>query len=188
MGKTRFGREVAQEVFHDLQTWNWNDCCVLWKPAGSFRRGKVEIGDLEIVYVPRWAQGSVDLFGAGEMENQAESMLESMWKAQVFEVRLTKKGTRVWGEKNKLAVHNATGLPVDFFATTEKNFWNYLVCRTGGKKNNIEICEAARRRGMKWRPYEDGFDLADGTRLHCETEQAVFAAVGLPWKEPWERK
>lgn len=187
--KTKFDRAVAEQVQVDLLEWGWELGCEIWTPAGSYRRGKEEIGDLELVYVPRFMPGfDRDLFGSNLDVNLADLVLKKMMAAGRLVPRKTIRGNETMGGKNKLMRHTVTQLPVDFFATTKRNYWNYLVCRTGGEANNIAICQAAKKRGMKWRPYEDGFDLADGTRLHCENEEAVFAAVGLPWKVPRERE
>ena len=37
----------------------------------------------------------------------------------------------------------ASGIPVDFFATTEEAWFNYLVCRTGPAELNTRIASAA---------------------------------------------
>jgi hypothetical protein len=39
-------------------------------------------------------------------------------------------------EKASLRIANRTGIPVDLFAATEDNWWNYLVCRTGPADSN----------------------------------------------------
>lgn len=37
----------------------------------------------------------------------------------------------MYGSKNKLMRHRASGIPVDLFSATTANWFNYLVCRTG---------------------------------------------------------
>ncbi len=68
----------------------------------------------------------------------------------------------MWGEKNKLAVHVASGVPVDLFAATEANWFNYLVCRTGPGESNIAIASAAKAMGWQWHPYGTGFSRPVG--------------------------
>jgi hypothetical protein len=49
---------------------------------------------------------------------------------------------------------------------------------------------AAQAKGWKWNPYGSGFSRAVGLgrEVHQVTrEQDVFAFVGLPYLEPWQR-
>lgn len=158
--------------------------------AGSLRRRKAEVGDVEILYIPRTAVRPLDFF-ATETVNLADEELARMLSCKLIEKRTNKLGSEVWGAKNKLARH-AGGIPVDFFSATAENWWNYLVCRTGGAENNVAIASAAQRKGWKWNPYGSGFSrggaLAGESETHAVTsEEEVFAFVGLPWREPWER-
>lgn len=74
----------------------------------------------------------------------------------------------MWGEKNKLAVHVRTGIPVDFFAATEANWWNYLVCRTGGEQNNIAIASH--------------LSAAAGSGTHTELASRAVARSLAKWR------
>jgi len=96
--------------------------------------------------------------------------------------------TETWGAQNKLALHVASGIPVDLFSTTAANWWNSLVCRTGGKENNLLITRAALRRGWSFEAYGSGFHRLDRTERHETTsEQDVFEFLDLKYLEPWER-
>jgi hypothetical protein len=66
---------------------------------------------------------------------------------------LLAKGLKQHGPQNNLMRHVATGLPADLFATTEANWWNYLVCRTGPVVSNLWIALEAKARGWHWNPY-----------------------------------
>jgi DNA polymerase/3'-5' exonuclease PolX len=79
---------------------------------------------------------------------------------------------------------------VDLFTATRENFFNYLVCRTGGEESNIRVASAAIARGWKWNPYGNGFSrvVGLGSEHHDVTsEREVFEFVGLPYLEPWKR-
>lgn len=115
-----------------------------------------------------------------------EQSLQAGWLAK----RTNKDGGVAWGAKNKLAVHVPTGVPVDLFAATAENWFNYLVCRTGPGESNIRIAAAAKTRGWKWTPYGAGFarPMGLGEAIHpVESEREVFEFVGLEYREPWER-
>ena len=79
-------------------------------------------------------------------------------------------------------------MPVDFFATTESCWYNYLVCRTGPSALNTMIASRARERGMKWHPYGTGFEiLATRQQIAMDSEEAVFEVVGMEYLKPEER-
>lgn len=172
---------VAKEIMSPLA-----DVTLRIAVAGSLRRGKPEVGDVEIVYVPLTDTVPVDLFGGTVARDLAAARIEQLVISNLLAKRLNHDGHPTWGPKNKLAVHVASGIPVDLFATTEECWWNYLVCRTGSAETNKQICIAAQERGWKWNPYGPGFSRG------CETESVtseaeVFAFVGLPYMPPEKR-
>lgn len=155
--------------------------------AGSLRRMKQQVGDVEIVYIPRFEKRMWDFFEERPV-SLAEETLDRLLRGGVLSYRENRIGGTAWGAKNKLAIHNASGIPVDFFRTTDHAWWNYVVCRTGSRHNNERIATAARLIGWQWNPYDSGFTrLSDGSRHAVFSEQDVFAFVGLPYLEPWQR-
>ena len=217
--KTKFPVEVAKTVARELCEV-LKPCCEMnaaeGRPflvvAGSLRRRKAEVGDLELVYVPAWGEISNDLLP--EQGCLVEHALDVMIAKGILAKRLNSKGSVMWGPKNKLALHVATGLPVDFFAT-QKSFWhNYLVCRTGGADSNKTLALRAQERGLAWHPYHAGFSVESaavllsiidregihleggplrpelirtGKMIEANSERDVFALAGMEYKEPWER-
>jgi DNA polymerase/3'-5' exonuclease PolX len=183
--KVRYPRSDAMAVAKEL--------CAALKPvteklvvAGSLRRRKPMVGDVEILFVPKMIEVKFDLFNTLKV-SAADAYLEQMLKAAVLKKRLNAKGHSMWGEKNKLAVHVSSGIPVDLFTATEENWFNYAVCRTGGAQTNVRICEAAQARGWKWNPYGPGFTDHLGETRKVTSELDVFEFVGLKYLEPWER-
>ena len=186
--KKKFPRDLAARVLADIMP-EFQPACERVIIAGSFRRLKEEIGDLEIVYIPK--RGSIphrtELFGT-EQVDFAALKIESMLHSGKLVKRVNAKGGFTYGEKNKLMVHTATGLPVDFFSTCEANWHNYLVCRTGPAELNVMICEAAIREGGRWNPYGPGFTRKDGSLVPVRSEKEVFDFTGLPYAEPERRE
>lgn len=184
--KIRYPRAAALDVAREL--------CVALKPvtlrlvvAGSLRRMKAEVGDVEVLFVPKCEPRKLDLFHVGPVDLAAE-MLEGLLRSGVLTKRVGKHGGTSWGEKNRLAVHVASGIPVDLFAATEANWWNYLVCRTGPAESNKRICMAAIAKGWKWNPYGQGFSNAQsGLTVAMESEEQVFKFVELPFLPPEKR-
>ncbi|MES2597221.1 MAG: hypothetical protein V4662_17875 [Verrucomicrobiota bacterium] len=205
--KRRFPRDLALSVFHELEPILAPVCepgGPKEKPwmtvAGSLRRGRADVGDIEIVYAPTLGMVPDGLFSSpGNLFNHT---LDELLERGVIAKRLTSTGKPMWGTQNKLATHVATGLPIDFFSTSVSLFFNYLVCRTGGKANNEQIATAAHLRGIAWRPYRGGFEVIDanlastafpeiaitsGKMLLARTEEDVFSLAGLPFLPPTQR-
>lgn len=180
--------EVAEKIVAALEP-----ACESIIIAGSLRRRKPLVGDVEIVFVPKiFAGRATDLFAAPSNESCADVILGDMLKTGLLAKRQNVKGSQMWGPQNKLAVHVPTGIPVDLFVTNAESWWNYLVCRTGGAESNIAIAAAAKRRGWKWNPYGSGFSrggpLAGEEEIHLVTsERDVFEFAGLRYLEPEQR-
>ncbi len=161
--------------------------------AGSLRRGKAEVGDVELLFIPRRgpARRPGDLFPVDC--NFAEMQIEAWLERGTLGKRASEESTFSWGPWNKLALHVASGIPVDLFATTEANWWNSLVCRTGPLESNKAIAAAAIARGWTWRAYGAGFTRLypnDEGRIEeyaTRSEEDVFRFVGLPCLPPEQR-
>lgn len=153
--------------------------------AGSLRRGREMVGDVEILFVPKMDSVQVDFFGSRELVSQADQEIARMLADGLLTKRPSKLGVYSWGDKNKLALHRS-GVPVDLFATTEECWFNYLVCRTGPADSNLAICNAAIAKGWKWTPYGMGFYRLGHTEI-MRSEREVFEFVGLPFNPPEKR-
>lgn len=173
--------EVAESLVELLQP-----ICERIEIAGSLRRRKAMVGDVEILYISESESRPDGLFDRIDV-NLADEALLALIDAGVIDYRLNVKGSRMWGDANKFAVHRETGIPVDFFRTSEAAWHNYLVCRTGPGASNIRIAEAAAKRGLKWHPYGVGFTKGRET-LVIRSERQVFETVGLPYLEPEARR
>lgn len=193
--KTKYPRAAALDVARLLVAC-LKPCCSHLIVAGSLRRLKPEVGDVEILYVPNIVTGPDpdDLFGKQKSFNAVDvALAELIDKHAVLGKRPNIHGHTAWGAKNKLAVHLASGIPVDLFEATVENWWNLVVCRTGGQNSNVEISMAAQRAGWNWNPYGCGFSRPNPERngwslireIHSERE--VFEFVGLPYREPKDR-
>lgn len=157
--------------------------------AGSLRRGKQSVGDVEILFIPKTDTVPDGLFDK-MVVSLADAALDSLFRQGIIAKRKNSLGSEVWGAKNKLAVHLATGIPVDLFVATESNWWNYLVCRTGGAQTNVRIASAAQHIGWKWNPYGVGFSRPSGLgeEIHAvQSEREVFEFVRIPYLEPSAR-
>ncbi len=190
--KTKFPAAMARSVADSLVQWLADAClpgrCVV---AGSLRRGRPEVGDIEILYIPRVEIAPVEGRLFAEPVNLVEQRLAGALEGGWLQKRINRAGFETWGDQIKLARHVESGVPVDFFTATAENWSNYLVCRTGPRESNEAIARAAQARGLKWKPYTAGFCWADDPNEHVVQrvfgERGVFEIVGLPFLPPHKR-
>lgn len=146
--------------------------------VGSIRRQQPDPGDIELLCIPRktvWDGDALDV------------KVKSLIASGVLDYRKNIIGSKVYGPKNKLLVHKATGMAVDIFSTDEECWPVAMVIRTGSKENNIKIAKAAHKKGLHLLAYGPGFRKNNGEVIVCKSEKEVFEKVGLDYKEPWER-
>ncbi len=161
--------------------------------AGSLRRRKAMVGDVEILFIPKLAHQpalqQTDFLSepVPRYKNLAEETIQRLVTSVCIIQRKNVNGSVAWGPKNKLGLHVGTNVPVDLFTTTAANWFNYLVCRTGSAENNIRISNAALAQDWEWHPYDEGFSDAKGNIIPVRSERDAFALVGLDYLEPWDR-
>lgn len=173
---------VASELIAQLQPH-----CHRIQVAGSLRRGVRLVGDIELLLIPKMARGGVpgDMFAQQDVD-LADQRIDGLLREAVLSKRLNKKGSSTWGSQNKLAVDIKSGIPVDFFSTTEKNFWVSLVIRTGPKEFNIRLIQEAGKRSVKLHAY-GVFEDINGGEIVPGSEEEVLAIAGLNWISPENR-
>jgi DNA polymerase/3'-5' exonuclease PolX len=126
--------------------------------AGSFRRRRETVGDLDILVTSEEPERVFDAFSA---------------LPEVREVRL--RG----GTKETVLLTN--GLQVDLRVVAPVAFGAALQYFTGSKDHNVHLRSIARDRGLKINEYGvfRGEELVGG-----RTEEEVYGALGLPWIPP----
>jgi len=129
-----------------------------WEVAGSFRRGKETIGDLDI------------LVHAGDRKEATEAILEHGAVKEVIS-----KG------KERVSVRLAGGLQVDFRFFEPPSFGSALMYFTGSKAHNINIRRIARDK--HWKLNEYGL-FSGEQRLAGKTEKAVYKRLDMMWLPP----
>ena len=199
----------------EKRRWPWSEAyivakeiCGKLKPsvhrmivAGSFRRQKETVGDIEILFIPlvrervlpRPPQEQLSLLEPLkppqiERYPATDDAIVELEQLGLLARRKTADGRESYGPKNKLMVHPPSGVPVDLFTATEENWWNYVVCRTGSMESNVRIAQAAKDLGLRWNPYGSGFTrLSDGSKIIVRSEREVFETVKLPYLDPSQR-
>lgn len=136
--------------------------------AGSIRRRRPEVNDIDIVLVPR-------SFAWTTIIKQVQDQ---------FYARIVKCGPKLATLKLPLPVGSTT--TVDFYNTTYEKWGVLLLIRTGSKKHNIILCSRARALGMMLSA-KDGV-VKDGKVVASRTEEEVFKALDMRFVPPEERE
>jgi DNA polymerase (family 10) len=152
--------------------------------AGSIRRGKAEVGDIDIVALPK----CMDLPGA--LGGTAHFNESQVWKG-MLPMALMKLGLRVEASGQELLRFSFVEpeLQVDVYRARPDTWGVILLVRTGSKEHNVKLCTLARSKGLKLSAAEgvvaqDGF----GSIVACRTEESIFSALGLAYVEPKDRR
>ncbi len=127
--------------------------------AGSLRRMRATIGDIDLVVAT----------------TQADKVMEAFAEhADVMHV--LSKG------KMKTSVEFHNHLRAQLWAHAPQRFgtaWQYA---TGSKEHNIRLRELAQKQGLSLS--DQALVHEDGSEITCEEEEAVYQTLGLPWMPP----
>jgi DNA polymerase/3'-5' exonuclease PolX len=187
--KPRFPATEAKAVAVELMRW-LDPACERLVVAGSLRREKPTVGDVEIMYVPITGIGPdpSDMFAAHEV-NFTDEVIATMEKEGVLERRKNVAGRETFGPLNKLMRHRASGIPVDLFSEPNlADWWRSLVMRTGPKELNLRLITTASKRGVRVHAYGTGLTDLHGNPIACESEEQFFEICGAKYLEPKDRR
>ena len=126
--------------------------------AGSYRRGKDTVGDLDILVTASTPGAVMERFTGYDEVGEVVS-----------------KGT------TRSTVILRSGLQVDLRLVTRESLGAALHYFTGSKAHNIQIRRLGQQRGLKINEYGV---FRGNDRIAGETEESVFRAVGLPFIPP----
>ena len=153
--------------------------------AGSIRRGRPGVGDIELLCVPR-LQAVRDLFGNPiATESELDQRCKVLMADGFLAYRPNIRGAVTFGPSNKLMVHRATGIPVDIFSATTEDWGMAMVVRTGPKDFNVRMMSRFRELGLEGHAY--GGVTRGGEVLNCPTEERVFELLRWDYSAPAER-
>lgn len=164
-----------------------SDVCLNMAIAGSLRRLKPEVSDVEILYQPQTEERPDGLFTKAKVDLAAER-IEQLLRRGIITKRLSEKGTPTWGPLNKFSVHVKTGIAVDIFCEPDPENWaRSLLFRTGPAAFNIRIIKACLAQGMNLHAYGKAL-TRNGEVIPCGTEQAIFEVAKMSYLKPEHRK
>ena len=170
-------REVGEELISLLLP-----ACERIEIAGSIRRQRSMVGDIELVVVSKEAPSTSLWLWRPRLDAR---ILELIGEG-VLNYRLNKKGARTFGPLNKLLVHIASGISLDLFSTTEENWGMAWIIRTGPAEFNIKMMSRFITLRMRGHAY-GGVTDQHGNELPCPDEETVFRLMGWRYRPPEER-
>ncbi len=170
--------------------------------AGSVRREKAEVGDIELVAVPRTRASQMDLFGEsrGE-EDELGAFVALLQNRGVVSDRLDKNGRAANGERFKRLVYHdhqqghgeggqAEGIPLDLFIVKPPaQFGVIYTLRTGSAAFSRTLVTPRLMGG--WLPagmrVKEGGLYDQGRLVETPEEAGLLSALGLPFLVPARR-
>lgn len=149
--------------------------------AGSIRRGKPMVRDIELVVQAR----------EGVLDRRCDELL----RLGVFTKRTKSNGALLsWGSRYKAAWY--ADVPVDIFIVLPDRQWGpTMLIRTGpGDANRVLVTQQGIRNGddnygilPKVMRFSEGRIWAHTLAMNTPEEEDVFRCVGLPWIAPHKR-
>jgi DNA polymerase/3'-5' exonuclease PolX len=160
--------------------------------AGSVRRRKAIVHDIEIVAIPRIGQRvKAGLFGdETEPVNMLEEEVTDHLVAGTLSLRPVENhradGSVDVQEKNGPAFKALVfdGIPVDLFITDVDRWGCIFALRTGPGDWNVRLVMDCKRINRR---VAEGRVLHLGKPVPTPEETDFFRELGQPWLEPWER-
>jgi DNA polymerase (family X) len=149
--------DLAEDIVAELSRVTGCERCVY---AGSLRRLKETIGDVDV------------LVAAEESGPVMDAFADLSYASEV----VARGGT-------KTSIRTTKGLGVDLRVVPPDSWGAALQYFTGSKPHNIRTREIAVRHGLKLSEY-GLFDAESGEKIVSETEEDVYARLGLPWIPP----
>ena len=159
--------------------------CARIEIAGSIRRRKADVKDIEIVYISKVGQAQI-----GTLFPIEGSLMET-GIAYLVACRVLAWDTRVKraGPKYQRLVHLVSGMVVELFAATPENWGYILTLRTGPAEFNKMLVSPPWKGGVKPLDiaFKDGTVYRNGAPLVVPEEHDLFIALRLPLIAPERR-
>lgn len=174
---------VATQVADALRPY-----CLQIEAAGSVRRQRALVGDVELVAVPIIVEQPTLFGGSGGKAVPVLNQLHQRLDALVAEKKIEQG--RTWGRLHRqFTFTSGRGhvFDMDLYLVEKpaENWGNILVIRTGSREFNLHLMEYLKQWGLR----QSGGLLLDSTgqSIPCPTEEAFFAAIRHPYIPPTQR-
>ena len=154
--KLKDAEELAKRIVEHILP-----LCERVEVAGSIRRKKSEVRDIDLVLIPKplsW--------------HRIIATLQRTMNAEVL-----KRG-------ESIAQLTIKGVNVDLYSATTETWGALLLIRTGSAEHNIRLSKQALSMGMKL----SHKGLTKDGKVIASSEEEIFEALDLPYVEPEERE
>lgn len=171
----QFAKSIADKALEEFRPY-----CERIEIAGSLRRQKREIGDIEICAIPRY---EINLFGEPGL-----SLLNLYLGQMAQKQRLVTEGK--WGpsyKKFRLAAHQE--MSIDLFITSPPQWGLIFMIRTGSAEFSQRLVTQKNKGGLlpSHLKVSDGWVWDGNERLELPEEDSVFALLGIDYINPQDR-
>jgi len=154
--KLKDAEKLAEQIMEQIRPY-----CDRLMIAGSIRRKKSEVRDVDFVLIPKpllWHRIVATL-------------------QQNMDAKVLKHG-------EKAAQLTIDGINVDLYSATPETWEPLLLIRTGSAQHNIKLSMLARKKGMKLTHK----GLSKDGKIITSREKGIFKALGMEYVPPEERK
>jgi len=148
-------QKIAEGIVGGLEQY-----CERIEVAGSVRRGKPTVRDIDLVVIPR-------------DRDALDHRLMQLGKLKMAGLKIV----RVRMEE----------ITLDVYYATPETWATLLLIRTGSAENNIRLATLAKKKGWHLAAAGDGLFNEKGERIAGDSEESIFEALGLPYQAPEER-
>jgi DNA polymerase/3'-5' exonuclease PolX len=163
--------------------------CVRAEIAGSIRRRKAEVKDIEIVAIPKFEDRQQEGFLFAK--TKSVNLLYELWARDIQDVQWIKPATQqivswpVNADGRYWRGLLPSGMKLDLFLVCRENWGLQLLIRTGCAEFSQAVMTEAKRIG---KPCVNAFlQSPSGESIPTFEEQDVFEALGLEYVEPPNR-
>lgn len=173
--KLDFATNLADRIQEELASFCVEDrarvpLCTI---AGSIRRGRPEVNDIDLVCVPRdqYKLRHRVLRHATPIQDGPQNLLVRLQNGVQLDIFFARPDTR------------------DLIDKRPSNYASILLCRTGPREFNIRLIEQAKTLGLRWNPYEGVFMKVEAREflVPSDTEHDLFRHLKLDYLEPKDR-
>ncbi len=165
--------------------------CERFEFAGSLRRQKPDVGDCDVVAIPKFGEiPSGDMFGTPVRVNLLWHRVDEHLAAGTFtkHVKETTAGPRTkWGNTSRAIEFRGCAYEIEL--ADADNWALKMIVRTGPAELSMEVVTRLKKYGY---PSREGFYIWDvkaepPKRLVAPTEDQIFKICGLQYRAPEAR-
>jgi DNA polymerase (family 10) len=175
--KLEDAKVLAEKICEVLQPF-----CERAEVAGSIRREKPEVNDIDVVALPK----AVDLPGGlcGIVKVDPSTVWKNLIPGALIKIGFDIEASGP--ELLRFAFH-LNGFQLDLYRARPGTWGVILLVRTGSKEHNVKLCGLAKSKGYKLSAAHGVLDCY-GEVIAASTEEAIFKSLGLAFVEPKDRE